>query len=54
MRKKKVSKQPSTQFLRQQVRQRGAVLISVMIYMLVLSMLGISSMRGAAMEAHGV
>lgn len=30
--------------------QKGAVLISVMIYMLVLSMLGISSMRGTAME----
>lgn len=46
MSKKKVSKQLS----KQQVSQRGAVLISVMIYMLVLSMLGISSMRGAAME----
>lgn len=31
-------------------KQQGAVLVSVMIYMLVLSMLGISSMRGAAME----
>ena len=30
--------------------QRGAVLVSVMIYMLVLSMIGISSMRGTAME----
>ena len=31
-------------------QQKGAVLISVMIYMLVLSMLGISSMRSTAME----
>lgn len=31
-------------------KQQGAVLVSVMIYMLVLSMLGISSMRGTAME----
>tara|TARA_B110000902_G_C14282919_1_gene577649 strand:- start:3160 stop:3729 length:570 start_codon:yes stop_codon:yes gene_type:complete len=31
-------------------QQKGAVLISVMIYMLVLSILGISSMRGTAME----
>jgi type IV pilus assembly protein PilX len=31
-------------------QQNGAVLISVMIYMLVLSMLGISSMRGTVME----
>lgn len=30
--------------------EQGAVLVSVMIYMLVLSMIGISSMRGAAME----
>ncbi len=30
--------------------QQGAVLVSVMIYMLVLSMIGISSMRGTAME----
>lgn len=31
-------------------KQQGAVLVSVMIYMLVLSMLGISSMHGTAME----
>ncbi len=31
-------------------KHQGAVLVSVMIYMLVLSMLGISSMRGTAME----
>jgi Tfp pilus assembly protein PilX len=30
--------------------QRGAVLVTVMIYMLVLAMIGISSMRGTAME----
>jgi len=30
--------------------QQGAVLVTVLIYMLVLSMLGISSMRGTAME----
>jgi len=30
--------------------QQGAVLVSVMIYMLVLSMMGVSSMRGTAME----
>lgn len=43
-------KQLSIQLPKQQISQRGAVLISVMIYMLVLSMLGISSMRGTAME----
>lgn len=31
-------------------QQQGAVLVTVLIYMLVLSMIGISSMRGTAME----
>ena len=35
-------------------KQQGAVLVSVMIYMLVLSMLGISSMHGTAMEERMV
>jgi hypothetical protein len=35
-------------------KQQGAVLVSVMVYMLVLSMLGISSMHGTAMEERMV